>query len=146
MARLHLVAALLDRDDPDATAWVTGLLPTTRDQWAGYDRASVVAALPSLADLLPDRASALAAQALVGDERHGFGWGDLADLREAAPDVFPEDVWDDLRKRFARWAKRRLTYPMNDAARADLTTTASRLGAVLGDAAETALPQRPDPG
>lgn len=132
MARLHLVAELLDRDDVEAREWVSGLLPTTRDQWAGYDRASVVAALPSLADLLPDGAAALAAQALVGDERHGFGWADLADLRDRTPDVFGEEVWDDLRKRFARWAKRRLTYPIDEKGRAELATTATRLGVDLG--------------
>ena len=110
LARLGLVASLLDRSDAEATAWVAGLVPRTRQEWADADRASVVAALPALADLLPDGVAPLVAQALAGDERHGFGWTELASLRADHPGVFPEDVWDDVRKRFARWAKRRQTY------------------------------------
>lgn len=132
MARLALVAAFLDRDDAEAREWVAGLLPRTRQEWADHGREAVVAALPALAGLLPDGAAALVAQAVVGDERHGFGWADLARLRDEHPEVFPDDVWDDVRKRYARWAKRRMTYPLNDAARAEMTETAARLGVSVG--------------
>ena len=132
MIRLGLVAALLDRDDAEAREWVVGLLPRTRQEWADHGREAVVAALPALADLLPEGAAGLVAQAVVGDERHGFGWADLAHLRDDHPEVFPDDVWDDVRKRYARWAKRRQTYPMNDAARAELESTAHALGVDLG--------------
>ncbi|HVF20860.1 MAG TPA: hypothetical protein VNA14_11555 [Mycobacteriales bacterium] len=128
MGRLALVASLLDRGDAEATAWVTGLVPRSRQEWVDADRAAVVAALPAVADLLPEGVPALVAQALAGDERHGFGWSALAVLRAEHPGVFPDDVWADVTKRFARWAKRRGAYPMNDTDRAEFTETAERLG------------------
>jgi hypothetical protein len=129
LARLALVASLVDRDDAEAVAWVAGLMPRTRQEWVDAGRDAVVAALPALAGLLPDGTAALVAQAIAGDERHGFGWADLAGLRREHPDVFPPDVWDDVRRRYARWAKRRETYPMNDAARAEMADVADALGA-----------------
>ncbi|HWL37082.1 MAG TPA: hypothetical protein VNQ77_12910 [Frankiaceae bacterium] len=133
LARLTLVATLVDRNDAEATAWVAGLLPRTRQEWVDHGREAVVAALPALAGLLPDGAAALVAQAVAGDERHGFGWADLAGLHRDRPGVFPAEVWDDVRKRYARWAKRRQTYPMNDAARAEMTETAADLGVRLDE-------------
>lgn len=128
MARLGLVGSLLDRDDAEARDWVVGLLPRTRQDWADQDRLSVVEALPALADLLPDGAAALVAQALAGDERHGFGWTHLGALCVTSHGVFPDDVWDDVRKRFLRWARRRLTYPLDDAAHDEVATVAEQLG------------------
>lgn len=136
LGRLALVATLVDRNDAEATAWVAGLLPRTRQEWVDHGRDAVVAALPALAGLLPGGAAALVAQAIAGDERHGFGWTDLAALHTSHPCVFPPEVWDDVRARYARWAKRRQTYPMNDAARAELTETAAALDILLDPSRE----------
>jgi hypothetical protein len=131
IARLGLVAALLDRDDAEARAWVSGLLPAGRAEWIALDRDALLAALPTFADLLSVATAATVAEVLAGDERHGFGWTGLAALYTGTPSVFPDDVWDDVRKRFRRWAKRRMSYPIDDEAYAALQATASDLGLEL---------------
>jgi hypothetical protein len=128
IARLGLVARLLDRDDAAARAWVTGLLPAGRAEWTALDRDALLAALPSFADLLSEPAAATVAEVLAGDERHGFGWTGLAALHVDMPSVFPDEVWDDVRKRFRRWVKRRTSYGIDDEAYAALQGTAHDLG------------------
>jgi hypothetical protein len=128
IARLGLVARLLDRDDAEARAWVTGLLPAGRAEWTALDRDALLEALPSFADLLTATAAATVAEMLAGDERHGFGWTGLGALHVTTPNVFPDDVWDDVRKRFRRWVKRRTSYGIDDEARAALQATAHDLG------------------
>lgn len=128
IARLGLVAKLLDRDDAEARAWVTSLLPAGRAEWTALDRDALLAALPSFADLVTATTAATVAEVLAGDERHGFGWTGLGTLHAATPGVFPDDVWDDARKRFRRWVKRRVSYGIDDEAYAALTATAHDLG------------------